>query len=263
MQFVEPPPIDDLLAEQHAIADEFFAAVIKEAVDIGLDLLRLVRQQAIACAIDRPNLPLDDTVIQTYDRVFRAMRRGALLAKRLRKPDAPPRLQSAPCQPGDAPPDTERPATDRLDRPDRLDREPNDTRPASEIIADIYKDLGHPSPLTPGKAPGAGSPQYDHPGKTHAERRVQSALGLHHPNDQPDPRTQQPEWRVQSTSGLHHPNNRTDPRTQQPERRVQSALGLHHPNNQPNPRTLQDHPHRPAAMPDDPGETGPPYRTGS
>ncbi len=147
------------ILDQQAEDDAFYAATLKEMVAMGLEIGRIVHQQVIAQSIDSPHSPIDDQSTVSYDRVFRAVRRGIMLAKRLSQPE-PVRKQAAARRQvardvGNAiqsqaksPKDAENLYADLRDRLDTPDFEEDlENRPIQDIIDEIRKDLGLKTPV--------------------------------------------------------------------------------------------------------------------
>jgi hypothetical protein len=190
------------ILDQQAEDDAFYAAALKEMVAMGLEIGRIVHQQVIAQSIDSPHSPIDDQSTVSYDRVFRAVRRGIMLAKRLKDPE-PVRKQAAARRQvardvGNAiksqaksPKDAENLYADLRDRLDTPDFEEDlENRPIQDIIDEIRKDLGlKPSPANPVAriAPSQCGTTQDQANQP-PTNGVKSALGPHHPeNPHPAP----------------------------------------------------------------------------
>jgi hypothetical protein len=215
MQFVETINDPEAIAAQQAADNEFYAHAIREMVALGLDMGRIIHQQVVAQAIDRPHSPIDEQCTADYDRVFRAMRRGVLLAKRLQQPPTPPRSQPQP-QPQPQPEPRprqptepsrpERACTDKQDRLDKAEQaEELDARPIPELLDEIRKDLGLPP--QPSKAQPASG--LHHPENQH-DRRADKPL-RHPPPQQPHPENEtvgySPLWDCTTSSTRQHPSS--------------------------------------------------------
>lgn len=154
MLFIQQTNDPNAVLDQQAEDDAFYAATLREMVAMGLEIGRIIHQQVIAQSLDSPHSQIDDQSSVSYDRVFRAVRRGIMLAKRLKDPE-PVRKQAAARRQiardvGNAiqsqaksPKDAENlyaGLRDRLDTPDF--EEDLENRPIQDIIDDIRKDLG-------------------------------------------------------------------------------------------------------------------------
>jgi hypothetical protein len=211
MLVVNVPTDPDTILSQQDEDDAFYAAALREMVALGLDIGRIIHQQVVAQALDSPHSPIDDQSSVSYDRIFRAVRRGILLAKHLKKPVPPPKPanqgeahRQIPRKLGDMT-ESQQPSRDKRDRLDTLDPiEDLENRPPQEIIDQISKDLGLattallPLPLGEGGASQgfAGVSPWNASGgrgeglqagttpepPAQQQSRVQCALALHQPD---------------------------------------------------------------------------------
>ena len=153
MFFVETLNDPDAVLAQQAADNEFYAAALREMIALGVEIGRIIHQQVVAQSIDSPHAMIDDQHAVAFERVFRAVRRGILLAQRLNEPAKPAQqlakqLAKQPAQHPAAPRDTTRQdpretnRTDPRDRMDTLDKvEELEDRPTAELLEQIREDL--------------------------------------------------------------------------------------------------------------------------
>jgi hypothetical protein len=154
------------LADQQAQDAQYFRRVLLEFIDIGADLMRLVRKEAHTQAEYTERVQNTDPYLSerqdptvAFERITRAVRRTMVLVRKLNEPLPPPAASKSEHRTAarkriirdvedtiqrttkdDEAESLHAELLDRLDGPD-LD-EDIDQRPVAEIITDICRDLG-------------------------------------------------------------------------------------------------------------------------
>jgi hypothetical protein len=196
MLFIQQSGDPNAIMDQQAEDDAFYAATLREMVALGLDIGRIIHQQVVAHALDSPHSPIPESASHDYDRVFRAVRRGILLAKRLNQPFPERPHTEARHQPRREPDQTNESEaaspekSDRIDRRDRIDEPEHEddlgNRPTPEIFNEIREDLGLAPVIRP-DAPTMQPVAWVQRNETHDPTQTQGPPPGIEPTGPPDP----------------------------------------------------------------------------